>query len=278
MPIEVLLDREVLTGLIVGSSCVPILSFVAERFGARVAGVGAGVPATMAASLFFLGLDLGPNAAVRAAEVIPFLEAAFGVYSLAFLWIARHRFWQGLVAAVVAWAVIAAMPLLFGPPSFAMSLLVFALVFVLCAAAARHLPRASNIRAHTKSSPWGRKTFARMAIGGVVVALAVIMGKLAGPVFSALIASFPAVVTATFIALYLSDGPEMSLGFSASVMLQAMGNTVLYAVCVYLTYPTLGVWMGTLMAMLLVSASSTLLLHLQGGIGAVMRQRIQGAN
>lgn len=100
-----------------------------------------------------------------------------------------------------------------------------------------------------------RYTFLQIALralfGGGVIAFAVLMGKLGGPVLGGVFATFPAVFLSTLIITYRTGGARFSRAVTKALMVSGTINVGLYAILVRYLYPWLGLLYGTSIALVL---------------------------
>lgn len=240
---------EVAMGFVVGACAVPTLSLSADRFGSRIAGAFGGFPATVAASLFFLGRAAGAESAAEAAEVVPMVEGFLGIFLTVFALISSSGLAPALTAASVVWLALAAVPALWGPFGIEASVLslLACLAFSLWVLETRldiewQEGKAVRLRAG--------QIITRMLLGGSTVGLAVFLGVVLGPRFGGIIASFPTVILTTLAVIYRSSGAGAAAAFSKGLLINALVNTGLFATVAHYTFTSLGVVGGTIAGLL----------------------------
>ena len=91
----------------------------------------------------------------------------------------------------------------------------------------------------------------RALFGGAVIAFAVLMGKLGGPVLGGVFATFPAVFLSTLIITYRTGGASFSRAVTKALMVSGTISVGLYAILVRYLYPWLGLLYGTSIALVL---------------------------
>lgn len=239
------LVNEVLMGFTVGAFAVPSLSLGADRYGSKVAGAFGGFPATVAASLFFLGRAEGPEAAKAAAEVVPMMEGYFGVFLTCFVLLASRGLFVSLGTSLFLWALLTLIPLFVFTPDLYSSVI----VLIICLLISQYILES---KVTIDSSPGGAVKLSvvdiasRMLMGGSVVGLSVILGATMGPVIGGIIASVPAVVISTLLLLHLKSGAQASAAFAKSLLLNALVCTGLFTAVASLSYVPFGMIGGTL--------------------------------
>jgi hypothetical protein len=91
----------------------------------------------------------------------------------------------------------------------------------------------------------------RAAISGTVVAFAVFMSKVAGPLAGGIFATFPAVFLSNLIISYRTSGADFASAMAKSLMVSGMITVPIYALLVWFFYPRAGLGLGTLFAFLI---------------------------
>lgn len=94
-----------------------------------------------------------------------------------------------------------------------------------------------------------------------MIALAVLAGKLGGPLLGGIFATFPAMFISTLAITYRTGGAEFSRVVAKTLMVSGLINVPIYALVVRVTYPWAGLVYGTGIA-LLVTAGSAYLTYL----------------
>ena len=96
----------------------------------------------------------------------------------------------------------------------------------------------------------GRILF-RAVFSGSAIAFAVLMGKLGGPLFGGIFATFPAMFLTTLIITYRSGGAEFSRATAKSLLISGLINVILYTIFVRYLFLSVGLFWGTAIALLL---------------------------
>ena len=78
-----------------------------------------------------------------------------------------------------------------------------------------------------------------------MIAFAVFMGKIGGPVYGGIFATFPAMFLSTLVITYRAGGAEFSRAVAKSLFVSGIINVVLYAIAVRYLYVWFGLAYGT---------------------------------
>jgi uncharacterized membrane protein (GlpM family) len=239
----------------VGGFMVTLVTVAAEKAGSKIGGLIGGLPTMVAISLFFIGLVQTPRAAAEATNVIPLTMGFNGVFLVVYAALAKWGAWFGLAGAFLAWAILSSIVLLLDIQSFPFSLLVFILLLGLCFfTIEKKLNLSSSGQLNTRYTP--SQIAARAVFSGSVVALAVFLSKLGGPIWGGIFAPFPAVYLSTLIIMAKSKGVESSRKITKSLLVSGMINVVAYAAAVRFFYISFGLAVGTMMALAISAVSA----------------------
>jgi uncharacterized membrane protein (GlpM family) len=234
---------------IVGSAWVTLSTVAAEKYGSKIGGFIGGLPSTAVVTLFFIGLTQTPLTASEATTVMPFTQGLNGIFLIVYLLLVRRGLVSGVLGALLIWFFLASILVVIGIQHFWVSVTGWVLiasssylVVEKCMKISSH--RKVNVR-HTSSQITFRALF-----GGTVIAFAVFMGKLGGPVYGGIFATFPAMFLSTLVITYQTGGAEFSRAVAKALMVSGMINIALYAIVVRYLYAWSGLVYGTLIALL----------------------------
>src|SRR4030042_4697183 len=176
---------------IVGSLWVTLTTLSAERFGSKIGGLIGGLPSTVVIALLFIGLTQSPQVAADATTVMPLAQGLNGLFVLTFMLLIPHGLWAGLLSALLLWFYQSSLLYLLDIQSFWISLLGWLILLVFCYIAAEKWMKISSHGRLTISYPPSQLVW-RALFGGGIIAFAVFMGKIGGPLLGGIFSSFPA--------------------------------------------------------------------------------------
>jgi len=96
----------------------------------------------------------------------------------------------------------------------------------------------------------------RGLFGGFMIAFAVLMSKVGGPVFGGIFAAFPAVFISTLIVSYKSRGLEFSRSMTKPLLVTGMITVVVYGIAVRYLYVSIGLILGTILSFIIAMISA----------------------
>jgi hypothetical protein len=242
----------------IGGVWVTTATHLADRYGTKIGGVITGLPSTALISLFFIGWTQSSNVSVEATSIIPIIGAVNALFLLVYISLARKNFWLALGSAFLVWSGSSITLVLLKFNNFWFSIAIYAaLVLISFLLIEKRIKIRSEQGGKLKSSL--RILIFRGLFSGSIIVLAVIMGKIGGPLLGGMFAMFPAMFTGTLLITYFSHGSLFSSAMMKVALLSAT-SVILYAVSVRYTYIPLGLFIGTLIS-ILISFSYAYIIH-----------------
>jgi len=235
---------KLLQSFLAGSIWVTATTLIAENFGSKIGGFVGGLPSTIVIALLFIGLTQSPQDAIRATTVVPLMMGFNGIFMVLYLLNVKRGFALGLTSALVVWAMLVAVLVFSRFSHFGLSITGWAVLILACYLA---VEKFANIPAHGKVVIHysTRQIVFRGLFAGILIAFAVLMSKIGGPVLGGIFAVFPAIFISTIVITYHSGGAAFSRAVVKALMLSGMINVGIYAISVRYLYNWLGLWLGT---------------------------------
>jgi hypothetical protein len=233
----------------VGSSWVALSTVAAEKYGSKIGGLIGGLPSTVFVALLFIGLTQSPLIASQATTVIPISQGFNGLVLVVYMLFIERGLVAGLASSLLAWACLASLLIASGIQSFWISVGGWGILVLICALAVErwmHIPSQGKIAVRLTAL----QIAVRALFGGAMIALAVLVGRLGGPVYGGVFATFPAMFISTLIITYRAGGAGFSRAVAKSLLVSGMVNVALYAIAVRFLYVWVGLAYGTALALL----------------------------
>ena len=235
----------------VGSLWVTAITIFADRKGSVFGGILGGIPSTAAFSFFFIGINQSPAAAVHATAVFPLAFAVTSAYLFFYAFFTQKGFIRGISISLLIWFTISGLIVISGFNDFAVSLDGGVVISFLTYFGFAKRLKLENFKPEKKL--YTIQGIALRGIGaGSLVALSVLLSQVGGSVLGGIAAAFPAVFTSTLIILNRTKGLEFSRSITKPFVFSSILTVIPYCVAVRYFYPTLGVWVGTLVSYILV--------------------------
>lgn len=269
-----LIDASLLAKAAWSAAIVLGLSALAERVSPRIAGILAGAPHGTLLVYFFVGHDLGPEYVVRST---PYGVAAFSgtiAFVIAYQQIsARVR--RGAIAAsaigasvvffLVAW-MLAQAP--FTLPTATV------LTVSVSAGAVWLMRRIANVRVAHPVRFTLRLLALRAGLAAVFVVAAISLATALGPRWAGLMVGYPMTMLPTLLIVHHTYGAPSTHTLIRNIPL-GVGSIVVYILAVSVTFPALGVTLGTMAALAIAMLYLSLIMALGPGSRESRRERVR---
>jgi hypothetical protein len=236
-------------GFIVGSIWVTLTTVSAERFGSKVGGLIGGLPSTVVIALLFIGLTQSPQIAADTTTVMPLVQGLNGLFVLTFMLFIPRGLWAGLLSALFLWFFQSTLLYLLNIQLFWISLLGWLILLVFSYLTAEKWMKIPSHGRLTITYPPSQLIW-RALFGGGIIALAIFMGKIGGPLLGGIFGSFPAMFLSTLVITFKTSGPGFSRSVGKSLLISGLINVPLYEIMIRFLYPIVGLGLGTALALL----------------------------
>ncbi len=250
---------KLLISFLVGGAWAATATLLADKHGTKIGGFITGLPSTALISLFFIGWTQSPGAAVEATNVIPLIGAVNALFLLKYISLVRTNFWLALVSSLFLWGLLSSAAVFLKFADFFVSLVIYFIVVPISFFIIEKGIKVKSTTAAKIEITSGTLIF-RGLFSGTIIALAVVMGKVGGPLLGGMFAMFPAMFTGTLLITFFTHGHLFSSAMMKVALISAV-TVILYAVLVRTTYIPLGLIWGTFVS-ILVSFAAAGLLHI----------------
>ncbi len=239
----------VLLAFVVGGVWVGTASFAARKFSSGIGGLIGGLPAISFVSFFFIGLNQSLDTASQATTAFPLGLAFTFLFLLLYAALAEQGFMIAMGSSLLAWFTLSGLEAYVHLRNFLVSLSAVATVFTVSIYVFRRTLRLPF--AKCAGAEFSIRQFTGYALpGGTVVASAVFFSQILGPTAGGIAAAFPAIFSLTLTFTYRSEGGmNLSRSMTKPLMISAMTVALPYSVLVGWQYPILGLFLGTLAAL-----------------------------
>lgn len=248
---------KVFLSFIVGSIWITGVSILAEKFGPKIGGAIAAIPATMVVAILFIGLTQSLEAAVQSTTAVPIMLGVNIIFTLVYLIFSRKNFYVGLFSALTVWFALAAYIKIIRSENLINSIFFYVISLICGYYCIEKVLKVPSITMK-KIIYTPRLITIRSAIAGGIIVSAVIAARYSGPFLGGIIASFPALSIAMMIIIYHEHGVPYTASFFKNFTLVGTINVFTFIFSIRYTYPLLGLAMGTTISFLVSLLSSYL--------------------
>jgi len=247
---DVLLVRLV-ASFVAGFAIVTIVTALADRFGEGPAGFVGGIPSTGPVGLLSIGLAQSTTAAIQATTLFPLAFSVTFAFLLFYTIPERMKFQVRMPVALAIWFLASVAVAIWGPDDFALSLAV-SIVVSLVVLFARSKVQTRKIERVASEFNWLRMML-RGALGGTVVVAVAILSLVSGPLVGGVFAAAPAIWSSSLYVTYRAQGIEFSRSLTKGFMQTAILTVIPYAVAARYFFSVFGIWLGTLLAYVVIA-------------------------
>jgi hypothetical protein len=232
---------------LVGSLWITSATIIAERLGTRIGGMIAGLPSTVVIALFFIGWTQTPTIAIQSTSIVPIVVGINALFIVAYIFLSRFNFLIGIVGSLLAWFVLS-LGLVFLKFDDILYSLIGCVVLVIISY--------YILEKRLKIKSVGKKAFKytipqllfRGILSGGIIAFAVIMTRVGGPLLGGAFSMFPALMLSTMIITHLAHGREFSAAILKATMISASITIPIYAIAVRYAYLHLDLLLATILS------------------------------
>jgi hypothetical protein len=234
----------VVASFVVAGIWIGAATLIAERHGSKIGGLVGNLPSTIVVSFIFITLTQNLLFTTKAAQAVPVGMTIDTVFMLLFILGARVNLATGITVSLAGWLAMAYAASRLGLPSW-----LTGSIICIAACAGVFLVMERGLRFRTQSARLIRyspgQIVARMVLAGTVVAVSVIVANFAGPYWTGLFSTFPAVMLSTLTILYMVQGWAFSAG-TAKVLTLSAPNILAFALVASRVFPRGGLLAGML--------------------------------
>jgi len=241
----------VLLSFCVGGIGVGSATYAARKYHSGIGGLIGGLPTISSISFFFIGLNQSLQAAYQATTAFPLGMSFTFLFLLTYASLTSRGFKTALSSGLLVWFSLSGAEAYVHLRNLLVSLLAVTAMFGLSMYVYRERLKLSYARgANTSFSVVKFLEYA--LIGGAVVATAVFLSQVLGTTAGGIAAAVPAIFSMTLTFTYLSDGGmTLSRSMTKPLMISAFTVALPYSVLVGWLYPIDGLYVGTLLAFVL---------------------------
>jgi Protein of unknown function (DUF3147) len=229
-----------------GFAVVAVVTTLADIFGEGPAGFLGGLPSTGPIGLLSIGITQSTQAAVQATTLFPLGFAVTFAFLLFYTFPARLGFWARMPLALGLWLLAAVAVSIWSPDDFALSvsasagvsLVVLCLRWRIRTERTKHFPTATSYL----------HVILRGTLGGSVVAAAVILSAVAGPLVGGVFAAAPAVWSSSIYVTNQAHGVQFTRSLTWPFMQTGILTVIPYAIAARYFFSVEGVLWGTILA------------------------------
>lgn len=234
---------------IIGGAWVVIATVLADKFGSKIGGLLSGLPSTVMFGLFFLAWTQNAFTAVQATTIIPIVGGINCLFLTCYVFLVRRGIWIAILLSLFFWSILSYLLIKIDFNNYTISVIGYCVLFAFAFFLMERVFKIHSVKGK-KIKYTSLLVVGRALLGGFIVALAVYLGKIGGPILGGMFSMFPAMFISTMLVTYFAQGPVFSAGTMKSTMVSGI-SIVTYSVITRYTYIPLGIPLGTLISIVI---------------------------
>ena len=245
---NIFIIRVVLSFFIAGG-WIAFSTILAERFGSKIGGLISNLPSNILVSLIFISIVNDVNYVGNLVPAVPIGLIIDVFFLIVFIILLRFNLFISVVTSLFVWFLSAFIMPRFELNNLTVNILICILVIVIAVLFLEKVVKVKSQQNHRKRYSAGQIIF-RTVFGGGIVATIVVISKYCSPYFTGIFSTFPAMLLSTLILLSLNQSKEFAMA-TGKVLILSLTNIIVYVLFVSLTYPRIGILLGTIVSYVL---------------------------
>lgn len=227
---------------------VILITVLAERYGTKAGGIIGTLPSTIIIAFLFIAINRGIPFTSHSITVAIAIMAMNLLFLTAFALLIPRSLPIALLGSFLIWTIGTVTIYFTNLDSMLVSQIIFLLAYAGCF---WYLEKYKKIPSQHKINMTysARKLLLRGLLAGTVIASAVALSNINAAI-SGILAMFPAIFLSTMLIAYLEHGPDFTRALAKAMIFGSLSVTA-YGLAIYFLYPTTGIILGTLGAILL---------------------------
>ena len=240
---------KVLLSVVIEAIWVAGATIVAERVGPKTGGTIGMLPTHIVVSLLFIGLTQNALFAAESAKMVPLTMMINSLFLFSYIALAPRIKQWAVPASIAFWFAASTLLGFSGIKEMWGGIVIYGLVTLTCFFLVKYKMNVPIMGKRNVKYTIPTLAF-RATLAGAIVATAVILAAVGGPVWGGIFAIFPAIMLGNIVILTRSQGIPFTR-YTVKVMLPAASDIIVFAVGVYFFYPLFDVLGGTILAYML---------------------------
>ncbi len=237
---------KLLLSFLFGGTYIATTIWLSERYGSKIGGLFIGLPSTILLTLIFLAWTQSSKEAVAAIPIVPVAVALNSFFIIAFIRFYKYGRILASGGGALVWFIFTLPLLLINLKNIWISLLLAAIITLITILFLNSYPH----RKPTAFKSTLQNFLFRVLFSGGVIATAVLLAKLLGPLWGGLMGSFPAGIFSSLILLSKTHGINYTASTARTIPHGTIG-TILFAVAFYFFVPLYGIFLGVIISYLI---------------------------
>jgi uncharacterized membrane protein (GlpM family) len=236
----------VILSFVIAGIWIAFSTLLAERYGSKIGGLIANLPSNILISLIFITIVNDISYIQNMVVAIPIGLIVDTAFMLAFIVLLRYNLIVSVIGSLLVWIGLAILLAGLELNNLLTNIVLFIIVTIIAIWFVEKGLKIPSMQNNRKKYSINQILF-RALFGGSIVASIVVISKFCNPYFTGIFSAFPAMLLSTFVVLTLNQSKEFAMA-TGKVLVLSLTNILVYALLVKLTYPTLGIIIGTIVS------------------------------
>lgn len=225
------------------------ITVVAEKYGTKLGGLLAGFPSTSLLALFFMGWTNSVSSAIIATKIVPIIFIVNIFFVVIYIILVKKNFILAMLGAVAWWLLVSGLIYYFKINNFLLALFIYFIVLWLAFLFLDKKLKIVSVKNIQIKHNISTLLF-RGLLAGFIISLAVLLNKISGPLLGGIFGTFPAMFCSTMIITYRAGGADFSAATMKSSIIGGV-TSIFYILVIQYFYNFSGLWLGTLIGIIL---------------------------
>lgn len=238
---------KIILAFLVSGIWITFSTLFAERFGSKLGGLMANMPSNILVTLIFIALLQGKEYAAKTTLAVPIGMTLCSIFLLVFVIMLQYNLMIAVGTSVIVWIISALLLNKLSYSNIIGGTIIYIIVTALCFVILEYIIKIPSAEKKKKNYTT-LQIIMRALFAGSLVATVITFSTFSTSYFTGLLTTFPSVILSTMIILSINQGNKFTQGLG-KVMLLGSSNILVYTTMIYFTFPTVGIWIGTIVSL-----------------------------
>lgn len=242
---NIFLLRVVLSFFIAGG-WIAFSTILAERFGSKIGGLISNLPSNILVSLIFISIVNDVNYVTNLAPAVPIGLIINTFFMVVFIITLRYNLVISVISSLLVWLILALIMTKLEFNNLSLNIILCIITIIASVLFLEKVVKVQSQQNNRKKYSLGQLIFRTVFAGGIVATI-VVISKYCNPYFTGIFSTFPAMLLSTLILLSLNQSKEFAMA-TGKILILSLTNIIVYVLFVSLTYPRIGIVLGTIVS------------------------------
>jgi hypothetical protein len=239
---------KVIISFFVAGIWITAATFLAERLGTKIGGLITNLPSNILISLIFIALVNDIDFVVKSIPAIPIGMTIDTLFLFVYILLLPLGLFRSTLISLLIWFLLAFFAIQIKIDNLVINIVIYIVITYFIFLITHKFLKLPAKKKSDKSYTINQLVLRAVFAGGLVASV-VFISNFFNAYIVGIFSSFPAVLLSTMIILVLNQNISFARA-TGKILILSSSNIVVYSLVVYLTYPTLGIVIGTIISFL----------------------------